>query len=48
MKSSRATIMKRQKEILLYLEKQNYVKLTELAGAFQVSLATMRRDVAAL
>lgn len=48
MKSSKAAIMRRQKDILLYLEKQNAVKITELSETFHVSLSTMRRDVAAL
>ena len=48
MKSSRATIARRQNNILSYLERHHYVKISDLSAAFHVSPATMRRDISAL
>ena len=48
MKTSKRVILSRQDEILSYIQRNNYIKISELAKAFGVSTATIRRDISTL
>ena len=48
MKTSKSVILSRQDEILSYIQRNNYIKISELAKAFGVSTATIRRDISTL
>ena len=48
MKTSKSVILSRQDEILSYIQRNNYIKISELAKVFGVSTATIRRDISTL
>ena len=48
MKTSKSDVLSRQDALMTYLRNHNYAKLQDIAERFNISEATVRRDIAAL